>query len=262
MTMEWLYGLNLWLVFGITAALLVVSTEVGFRLGNKKKGEEPEPSQISTHENAVLGLLALLLAFTFSMAVSRFDARKQLVLAEANAIGTAFLRAQLLPPPHDQEVMKLLRQYVDVRLEFYGAGIDEAGLRSAGEKTERLHQQIWSHAIDLSAQDGRAELVRLFIESVNEVIDLHEERLTALRNHVPQTVFLTLYMLAAVGLGLVGYARGFSGRRHFFVTLLLAILISTVITLIADLDRPRRGLIKVSQQSMLDLRQSLEKSGK
>jgi hypothetical protein len=262
MSGEWLYGLNLWLVFGITTVLLVVSTEVGFRLGNKKNGEDSDQSQISTLESAVLGLLALLLAFTFSMALSRYDARKQLVLAEANAIGTASLRAQLLPPPYDKEIANLLRQYVDVRLEFYGADLDESGLREAGEKTERLHQQIWSYAISLSARDERAGSIRLFIESINEVIDLHEERLTALRDHVPETVFLTLYLVAAVGLGFVGYARGFSGRRHFLVTLILAILISTVITLIADLDRPRRGLIKVSQQSMLDLRQSLEKAGK
>jgi hypothetical protein len=262
MTGEWLYGLNLWLVFAITTALLVVSTEVGFRLGNKKKGEDSDQSQINTLESAVLGLLALLLAFTFSMALSRFDARKQLVLAEANAIGTAFLRAQLLPPPDDKEIANLLRQYVDVRLEFYGADLDEFGVREESEKTERLHQQIWSHAIDLSAQDERAGAVRLFIESMNEVIDLHEKRLTAMRDHVPQTVFLTLYMVAVVGLGFVGYARGFSGRRHFFVAFILAILISAVITLITDLDRPRRGLIKVSQQSMIDLKQSLEKTGK
>jgi Protein of unknown function (DUF4239) len=259
---EWLYGLNLWLVFGFTVALLVVSIEVGFQLGNKRKGEDSDPSQISTLENAVLGLLALLLAFTFSMALARYDARKQLVLAEANAIGTAFLRAQLLPPPDDKEITNLLRQYVDVRLEFYGADLDEVKVREESEKTERLHQQIWSHAIDLSAKDERSGAVRLFIESINEVMDFHEKRLTAMRDHVPETVFLTLYMVAAVGLGFVGYSRGFSGRRHFLVTLILAILISTVITLIADLDRPRRGLIKVSQQSMLDLRQSLEKAGK
>jgi hypothetical protein len=127
---------------------------------------------------------------------------------------------------------------------------------------EWLHQQIWSHAIELSAKDERSGAVRLFIESMNEVIDFHEKRLAAMRDHVPETVFLPLYMVAAVGLGFVGYARGFSGRRHFLVTLILAILISTVITLITDLDRPRRGLIKVSQQSMLDLRKSLEKAGK
>jgi hypothetical protein len=158
--------------------------------------------------------------------------------------------------------MELLRQYVDVRLEFYEAGTDETELSSASEKTERLHQQIWSHAIDLSAQAERAAAVKLFIESMNEVIDLHGKRLTALRDYVPRSVFLALYILAAVGLGFVGYGQGVSRHRHFFVTVILAILISTVITLIADLDRPRRGLIKVSQQSMIELRQSLQKVGK
>ena len=182
------------------------------------------------------------------------------VLAEATAIDTAYLRAQLLPPPHNEEVPKLLRKYVDVRLAFNAVGIDDVGLRRTSEEAEQLHEQIWSHAIALSAEGQRSEMVLLFIESMNKVIDLSEKRATVISDHVPSTVFLILYTVAVIGFGFIGYSAGFSGHRHLFVTLLVVILISVLVTLIADLDRPRRGLIKVSQQSLIDLRESLDKA--
>ena len=176
------------------------------------------------------------------------------------AIDATYLRAQLLPQPHNEEVPKLLRKYVDVRLAFYAVGIDDVGLRNASEEAEQLHEQIWSHAIALSAEGQRTEMVRLFIESMNKVIDLSEKRATVISDHVPSTVFLILYTVAVIGFGFIGYSAGFSGHRHLFVTLLVVILISVLITLIADLDRPRRGLIKVSQRSLIDLRESLDKA--
>ena len=262
MKLGWIYRFDLWVVFLLTIAFFVAAIEVGFRFGKRAHTKVPASAQshIGSLEAAVLGVLALMLGFSFAMALSRYDNRKDMVLAEANAIGTAYLRAQLLPPPHNEEIQKLLRQYVDVRIDFYGIGVDDTGVREASEKTERLHKQIWSHAIDLSAENLRPEVVRLFIESINEVIDLHEKRSAAMRDHVPPTVFLILYTVAAIGFGFVGYGSGLSGHRHLIVSLFVVILISTVITLIADLDRPRRGLIKVSQQSLLDLRQSLEKA--
>jgi len=260
--MGWIYRLDLWVIFLLTIALFALATEVGFRLGRRAKAKVPESakSHIGTLEGAVLALLALMLGFSFAMALSRYDTRRDLVLAEADAIGTAYLRAQLLPPPHNEEVPKLLRKYVDVRLEFYGVGIEDVGLRKASEETEQLQQQIWSRAIALSAEGQRPEMLRLFIESMNEVIDLQEKRSTAMNDHVPSTVFLILYTIAAIGFGFIGNTAGLSGHRHLFVTLLIVILISGVITLIADLDRPRRGLIKVNQQSMIDLRESLDKA--
>jgi len=115
-----LFGLNEWLIVTIVIALFLSAIEIGFRLGRrgKAKGNEPTRSQVNVLQAASLGLLALLLGFTFSMALTRFDTRKQLVLDEANAIGTTFLRAQLLPDPARKEVSDLLRRYVDVGLSF------------------------------------------------------------------------------------------------------------------------------------------------
>jgi len=208
---------------------------------------------------ASLGLLALLLGFTFSMALTRFDIRKQLVLDEANAIGTTYLRAQLLPDPARKEVSDLLHHYVDVRLEFYQAGIDQGKLQKVDEDTEKLHRALWSYAITTGGQDPRAIPTGLFIQSLNEVIDLHSKRMTAMENHVPESVFVLLLVVATLSLGLVGYGAGMGRDRNLLPTVISVLLIASVILLIMDLDRPRRGLIKVSQQSMVRLQDSLKK---
>jgi hypothetical protein len=127
------------------------------------------------------------------MSMSRYDKRKQMILEEANAISTTFLRAQLLPEPPRQEISNLLRQYVDVRLEVYAAGIDEERLRRALDGAKKLHKQIWSYTPALGAQDPWAVTTGLFLLSLNEMIDLHAKRLTAMENHVPESALILLY---------------------------------------------------------------------
>jgi len=256
-----LFGLNEWLILIIIIALFLSSSEIGFRLGRwtQSKSNEPTRSQVNMLQAASLGLLALLLGFTFSMALTRFDIRKQLVLDEANAIGTTYLRAQLLPDPARKEVSDLLHHYVDVRLEFYQAGIDQGKLQKVDEDTEKLHRALWSYAITTGGQDPRAIPTGLFIQSLNEVIDLHSKRMTAMENHVPESVFVLLLVVATLSLGLVGYGAGMGRDRNLLPTVISVLLIASVILLIMDLDRPRRGLIKVSQQSMVRLQDSLKK---
>jgi hypothetical protein len=210
-------------------------------------------------EAASLGLLALLLGFTFSMALTRFDTRKQLVLDEANAIGTTYLRAQLLPDPARKEVSNLLRRYVDVRLDFYQAGVNQRKLQNVDDETEKLHKALWSYAMATGGRDPRAIPTGLFIQSLNEVIDLHAKRVTAMENHVPESIFVLLLIVATLSLGLVGYGAGMGKDRNLLPTVISVILIASVILLIMDLDRPRRGLIKVSQQSMVRLQENLKR---
>ena len=262
MSGEMLFGLNEWLIFAMVIGMLLFATEIGFRLGRREqlKSNEHARSQVSTLQAASLGLLALLLGFTFSMAVTRFDMRKQLVLDEANAIGTTYLRAQLLPDPSRKEVSQLLRRYVDVRVEFYQAGINQRRLQRVDVDTENLHKALWSHAIVTGGKDPRAIPTGLFIQSLNDVIDLHAKRVTALENHVPESVFILLCIVATLSMGLVGYGAGMGMVRNLLPTVISVILIASVILLIMDLDRPRRGLIKVSQQRMVDLQDSFKRS--
>jgi hypothetical protein len=256
---ELLYDLGLMLIFGGSMALFLLGDEFGFRLGRWKSPavDEDARSQIITIQGAMLGLLALLLGFTFSMAMTRFEVRKQQVLDESNAIGTTYLRAQLMPQPLRKEVSDLLRRYVEVRLQFYQAGMKGEKFQKAVDQTEQLQLQLWSQAGAWADKDPRAVTAGLLLQSLNEVIDLHSKGLTALESHVPEIILVLLYFVALVAIALIGYGCGLAGRRNFLVTLVASLLIAAVILVIIDLDRPQRGLIKVGLGRMVELRSSL-----
>jgi len=257
----WTFHLNEFLLLIGIFALQLVGSEVGYRLGRRVRSASDEPvrSQVGVMEASILGLLALLLGFAFSMAASRFDARRQQILDEANAIGTTHLRTQFLPEPHRTRAAESLRRYVDARIEFYDAGTDPARLQAACDRAEELHAQLWSAAAAVGEQDPRAVTTGLFIQSLNDVIDFHAKRVAALENRVPVGIFLMLYFVAATAISYAGYAAGLGGRRMSFPIFTAAFLISGVIVLIVDLHRPREGFIRVGQKSMLDLRDSLDR---
>jgi hypothetical protein len=131
---------NEWLIFIITSVIFFVATEVGFRVGRIRRSsvDETTKSQITTFQGAILGLIGLLLAFITSMALSRFEERKQMVVEESNAIGTAYLRAQLLPEPEKTEISRLLQQYIDVRLE----GARTGNVQDTITQSEKLHDRL------------------------------------------------------------------------------------------------------------------------
>ena len=145
---------NQWLVLIIIGLVLVALAEVGFRAGLRLfvKKDEPRKGQIGAIQGAVLGMLALLLGFTFSMAVTRYETRRELVLREANAIGTTYLRASFLPETNAKAIEDLLRHYVDARLSFYTAGSDSAKITLAQSETARLQRELWSHTIDAAKE--------------------------------------------------------------------------------------------------------------
>lgn len=263
MTEQLLYRADEWLIFVMVLGLALGATEAGFRLGRRGRSgiDAAAHAQIGTIQASVLGVLALLLGFSFAMAASRFDVRKQLVLDESNAIGTALLRARLLPEPHGREIAMLLRQYVDARLAFYQAGIDPAKRRMANDNTAQLHERLWREAATVAAQDHHAVITGLFVQTLGDVIDLHAKRVAALENHVPGNIFLLLYFSVAAAMGLTGYSCGMAGARNLAATVTVSLLITAVILLIVDLDRPQRGLIQVGQQSLIDLRNSLPENG-
>ena len=229
--------------------------KVGFRLGRKSEaGAAAETSSpIATVEAALLGVLALLLGFTMSMAVSRFEARRQLVLDEANAIGTSLLRAQLLPAPEGPEIANLLREYINVRAQYGTTGSDLARLYALHTRTELLQTEIWTRATAYAQKDPNPAKAGLLLQSLNEAIDLQAARWTALQNRVPQNVIFVNAVSALLAIMLVGYSFGVSRRRNIFSTCVLALAITLVLGVIIDLDRPRSGFIRADQQPMLDL---------
>lgn len=249
---------ELLLLVALAAGFLLV-LELGFRLGRARNrpGDDGAREHIGSLQGSVLGLLALLLGFTFAMAVSRFDMRKALVLEEANAIGTSLLRAALLPEPMRHEVPRHLAAYVDARLAFYRTGVDADSLATAAAQAARLEHSLWLAAAAATDADPHSVAASLFVQSLNEVSDVREKRRVALDNHVPEAVVCLLLAASAVALALVAYGCGLNGRRRFASNATFALLLALVLTTIFDIDRPRRGLIQVSQDSLVRLKASL-----
>lgn len=247
-----LYGTHEVIIQSAFFALMLSAIEVGFRLGHRSEANTPEntKSQISTVVAAILGVLGLLLGFTMSMAVSRFEARKQLVLDEANAIHASYLRAQLLPAPGGLEIASLLRQYVNVRVLYGTAGNDLARLDALNTQTAHLQTELWTRAANYAQLDPNPVRAGLLLQSLNQAIELVAARRMAFQNHVPDYVNAVVGLLAAM---LVGYAFGVNGRRNIFSMCMLALAIALVLAVIIDLDRPRSAFIRGNQQPMIDL---------
>jgi hypothetical protein len=246
----------LWGLFVANLLGVLLSVEVGYRLGRFRRrcSEQEKEAPVGAMVGATLGLFALLLAFTFGFAAARFDARRQVLLDEANAIGTSYLRAELLAEPHREVVRQLLREYVDVRLEAVRTGMVEQALG----RSEELHGKLWAQAVAVGEKNPNSIVVGLFIQSLNEVIDLHAKRvMVGLRSRIPGPIWCILYAVAILTLAAMGYHGGLAGTSRSLALLAVALTFSAVMWLIADLDRPAEGALKVSQQAMVDLRNSM-----
>lgn len=253
---EPLDNLPLWGLYVATVVIILLAVEGGHRLGKYRRQHPKQELEapVGVMVGATLGLLAFMLAFTFGLAASRFDMRRGFVVDEANAVGTTYLRAGLLAEPSRTEVRNLLREYTDVRLELVTPGKTEEALH----KSDELHGRLWSQAVAVGEKNPGSIVAGLFIASLNEVIDLHAKRVNlGLRTRVPGTIWAALYFIAIFALGAVGYHAGLTGTRRSLAVLALVLTFSAVMVLIADLDRPMEGLLKVSQQPMVDLRNSL-----
>ena len=252
-----------WHVFIILAALLLVAGEAGYRVGLRhfeRPDRKRREGQVGTLEGALLGLLGLLLGFTFAMAVSRFDARKQLIVGEANAIGTTWLRAALLDPKACEDVRILLRGYAQARLDLFARSASEESRKTASARSAAGQADLWKIAV-ASAQTASSPTTALFIQSLNEMIDLDAKRIAGARNQVPSSVWLLLMIVSATVCWCIGYATGVgAGERLAISLVLMPLLVTVVITIIADLDRPRQGLITVGQESMREVRDLMERN--
>lgn len=250
-------------LFVVAVAVFVAVIELAYRLGRRHhaRSDDALRSHVTSLQNALLGLLSLLLGFNFAMAVARFDARNALIQEEVSAINTAQLRAQLLPPQDRQEAMDLLKGYVAARVDFMRAVEDEARIEAASAAAARLHAQFWTLVGRVVGQGAGAPAVP-FLQAVNDVVTVNGKRRAALENHVPETVLHLLAGVALLALGFIAYAYGLTGRSRHSAAVIYALLIAAVLTVIVDLDRPRSGFIRVSEDSMVRLQASLERAGR
>ncbi len=245
--------LPLWVFF---IAVLVVSTlwaEGGFRLGTwrrLKSKDDVSLDPLGTIVASVLGLLAFMLAFTFNVALNRFDDRRVAVLTEANNIGTTYLRTDFMDEPEQSQIKNLLREYVFVRQ--HGVGREDA--EEVISKSERLQNQIWKLSVKVAKSNQNQPLSAIYIQSLNDTIDIHSKRVVLNKGaRVPLSVWLVLFAVSMLSMASVGYYSGVSGNRSRFETMILTVTFAIVMLLVADLDRPGEGLIKTNQQPMIDL---------
>ena len=251
-----LYGAALWVLAIAYLVLFLLAMEMGFRSARRVAPDvlQRVNTPVLAIETAMLGLLGLLLGFSTSMSVSRFEERKHLVLEEANALGTSYLRTQLLVSPHDKEMQALLCRYVDLRLESMNAGEDLTRIIAARNETMRLQTEFWNKVSVFAKNDPHPVPASLLLQSVNQAIDMEGARWMALHNVVPHSVMIANATVGLLAASVVGYSFGLAGSRQPYSMAVLSIAITIVLAVIVDLDRPRSGFIRVSQQPMIDLR--------
>jgi hypothetical protein len=247
--------LPLWAVYILTVLLLLLAFEGGYALGKVWERRQPDKaeSSVSALSGATLALLGFLLAFVVSSGVSNFTARRQVVLDEANAIGTTYLRAGYLPDPYAAESRQLLREYVEQRL----AAVEPTQTAQAITRSEEIQQELWIRAESLAKAESSPTLA-LYIAALNEVIDLHTVRINvALVFRLPWALVLMLLVIAILAMGLVGLHAAYADKRNPLALVAFALTLAVVFLLIADLSRSQEGILKVSQQALLDLQRQL-----
>jgi hypothetical protein len=239
-------------VFVLFAVVSLVVYEVGYRFGRWWQKRTPEELEGPTGMivGSLLALMAFMLAITMGMASDRYDTRRGTVLAEANSIGTTFLRAGYLPEPAATQSRELIREYVPLRIIFDTTPDLPARIQRSGE----INAELWEIAEELARQTPESDLLAIYIESLNETIDVNETRLIAgLFARVPETILTLLIIGSVLTLGMVGYGAGLTRRRSPLTAIVMIVVLGAVITLVVDLDRPAGGFLSVSQRPLEDL---------
>ena len=238
-------------IYAIMVVLFLAAAELGAWLGRRLRARGDEDKDASTLATAAMGLLALLIAFTYSIALERYDLRRQVVLEDANAIGSAANFALVLPADQRAPMLDMLRQYTRVRIAL-GAPFDPRKFEHDVAMTTELQGKMWQLAMKAAAAAPQSLPVYEFTSNLNEVNNVGEKRLTALRNHTPTVVIFALVATALIAIGFTGYASGLGGSRRRVGMILLSLLLAVLILLTIDLDRPNRGTIEVSTKALSD----------
>jgi len=258
--MEYLYGVSGAVVAGVLLVCALCAHEGGYRYGLRQRRRASDGLRTQTHaiQAGMLGLLALLLGFAFSMGLQRFDNRSEAVNVEANAIGTAFLRTELLAESDRVVLRERLKEYLHLRIDAGHVDLTHtAERRDLDARASALQVALWRAAVDAAPRTPTPETADLLLESLNDVIDAYGLRQSALRKHIPELALFVLFAVFVTTAGIFGVSAGLDGSRPTLATHAMHILIVFVIFIVIDMDRPRRGFIQVSQASMIDLATSI-----
>lgn len=229
--------------------------ELGRRVAVRSRlHEDPNrKDQMGTIRDGLFLLVSLLLGFTLALASPRYAERRALLIEEAISIGPTYLRADTLPQTYREHSQQLLREYADARLDLGNAGLDSARFDETTDRSKRIQEELWRDAAAVSQID-RTPVTAVYIESLNETIDLHEKRIAALENRVPPSVWFLIISVSVIAV----FTRGLTLSSRFWVTLvLIPFTLAIVVALIADLDTPSSGLIRLDQRAMERLKVDL-----
>ena len=236
------------LFFGIAFLITLGCLEAGIRIGRRALAgpDAHRPAGLGTVETVAFGLLGLLLAFTFSGAASRFDARRALVVEEANDIGTAWLRLDLLPPASQPPLRDAFRRYADSRILMYRkvADVDLAGARAEYTRAAEIQNEIWAGAV-AACREAPSQASIVLLPALNAMIDITTTRLAATEMHPPKVVYAVLFIVSFGCALLAGYEMGASEARSWLHVLGYAFIVAFVLYVIADFEYPRIGLIRI-----------------
>lgn len=252
MDMSFFETIPIYLLYISITLFILLSFEFGFRIGKHTSAPFTKEGSgaLGPMVGGILGMLAFVLAFTFSMVASHHDHRKLNVLDDANAISTAYLRADLAEEPHRTEIKRLLKAYVDVRLQRKS---DMESVEKLVTRSTELNRLIWTQVLSASRKTPGANM-GLLIRSVNHMFDMHEKRMTtALRNRIPGRIWVTLFVISCLTMITLGVQAGISKWRRLVAVIPLALAFAALATVIVDLDRPLSGVIQVGQEAMIDL---------
>jgi len=253
-----LFRLNTLTLAVVVAAVVVGTTLVGVALGRylRERGDGfREPFGVV--QAALVGFVALILAFGLTMAVGRYEARRAAVVNEANTIGTTYLRAQTLPEPIRTESMRLLTSYTDTRIALSDAVPGSAAFDRASAEGQVIQRKLWTLAGDAMNASPTSNASRLYVETLNEMIDEHTTRVAALANRIPDSVMFLQIGVAALAFGVLALYLAMLGRA-VLPALVGALIVTVMLLVIFDLDRPHRGFITVPSTALVAQRASMD----
>jgi hypothetical protein len=244
----------------LTVAGLVlagVALAMGFRVARRRLASNPSaPTDIGSVEGVVYGLFGLLLAFTFAFVVDRAEVRRELVVEEANAIETSFLRSAVAPSPEREALEQLHRRYLKARVAYVEAGGEGARVRAL-EEADALQGELWSKAVSVAISNPPSPLYPLLLAAQNDMFDVRSRRTRSFRARLPDAVVLFLLVTTVLTALVVGYSLGLRRAWHPTLSVAFLMLMAVVLYLILDIDRPFRGLIRTPETAVLSLAERL-----
>jgi hypothetical protein len=251
---------NEWFIISLVFLLLLATYHGGFFLGKKeiKVKEEGHSSRISNIQAGLMGLLGVMLAFSFSLSSQRFEERRKLVIQESMSIGTAYFRAGLLPDSLKNELRPLLKEYINQRINYYKSGNTLEKMREVQSKSKHIQVQIWAKTAILGKQSPNLN-TNITILALNPMIDISENISSSFQSHVPTFILIVLILIATCTVLIIGYSHGLSADKNLTFMMILNIILCSILLLIMDLDSPNTGILQTDIYSLLQLKQEILK---